>query len=383
MARSKPASKPITISGPFDARHVGGVSIPGVQRPSVVAARVQHSVQRSLTLEPDQPPSHTNAATGTTEVPRRRANSFADSIRRPSLRLRTSISRLRSRSSSNSPDTGACRRKRGATLEGAEGGGAGDAAAEKRGGRARKASLSTLRTRQDSSAGLEALRIKHESERLVAAQSLVNPTPVQEPRLWNEPNRKMVLRPAPISIPKKTVQKPRSRNHADRTPVPQPTLDTPPGLARSSLPLRAWTSPSPPATQPSTQPSPSLHHHHHHHRRPPTTTTLPSTLPYPLIPRKPSPSPLRPTPKRTDSGTAIDFNHVPAEQRPLGFRDIMAVQSFAARMELYGRAREYWAVVDHGLGASSRGSPGASFIGIEFGLTADQREGVGMVFTIG
>jgi hypothetical protein len=54
-------------------------------------------------------------------------------------------------------------------------------------------------------------------------------------------------------------------------------------------------------------------------------------------------------PKRADSGTAIDFDRVPAQERPSPFQDIMAVQSLAERMELYKKTREYWAYADHGL----------------------------------
>jgi hypothetical protein len=55
-------------------------------------------------------------------------------------------------------------------------------------------------------------------------------------------------------------------------------------------------------------------------------------------------------PKRADSGTAIDFDDVPVEERPMGFKEIMAVKSFAERMECYRKTREYWAKADHGLG---------------------------------
>jgi hypothetical protein len=54
-------------------------------------------------------------------------------------------------------------------------------------------------------------------------------------------------------------------------------------------------------------------------------------------------------PKRADSGTAIDFDDVPVDERPLGFKEIVAVKSFDERMALYKRTRDYWASADHGL----------------------------------
>jgi hypothetical protein len=179
-------SRTITISGPFDARHVGGVSIPGTTVPIV-------GMQRSnSTLEPDEIPTHLNMS-AKPEAPRR-SNTIAHSLSRPSLRLKTSISRLRGRSSSNSPDT--YRRR--------------------------------------------------ERER--------EPTPISRP----EPERAVSSRPT----------------------------------SAKKLPTR---------------------------------------------------------PKRADSGTAIEFHHVPADERPLGFKEILAVKSFSERMELYKKTRDYWATADHGL----------------------------------
>lgn len=95
IAMAKPAS--IKISAPFDARHVGGVNIPGTTLPAGIS-------RASSTLEPDTTPSHTFAAHGTTEIPRR-SNTIATSLGRPSLKLKTSLSLLRGRSASHSPDS--------------------------------------------------------------------------------------------------------------------------------------------------------------------------------------------------------------------------------------------------------------------------------------
>jgi hypothetical protein len=96
--------KTITISGPFDARHVSGGGIPGVTAPLVGTARATSSV------EPDETPSHTFAANGNTELPKR-SNTIAHTLSRPSLRLKTSISLLRGRSNSNSLDIHRSREK--------------------------------------------------------------------------------------------------------------------------------------------------------------------------------------------------------------------------------------------------------------------------------
>ena len=54
--------------------------------------------------------------------------------------------------------------------------------------------------------------------------------------------------------------------------------------------------------------------------------------------------------KRSDSGTAIDFDSVPAEQRPVPFQEIMAMPSLNERLAMYKKTRDYWATADHGLG---------------------------------
>lgn len=58
----------------------------------------------------------------------------------------------------------------------------------------------------------------------------------------------------------------------------------------------------------------------------------------------------RAKPKRSDSGTAIEFDNVPAEQRPLPFQEIMAIPSLSERLAMYKKTRDYWATADHGLG---------------------------------
>jgi hypothetical protein len=54
--------------------------------------------------------------------------------------------------------------------------------------------------------------------------------------------------------------------------------------------------------------------------------------------------------KRSDSGTAIDFSDLPVEERPVPFKEIMAIPSLSERLAMYKKTRDYWATADHGLG---------------------------------
>lgn len=260
-------SKSRTISAPFDARHVGGVSIPGATVPIV-------GIERSSTsLEPDSAPSHTFVAHGNIEVPRR-SHTIASSLGRPSLTLKTSISLLRGRSNSNTQAT-----------ESADG------------------------NPKDEMSG-HSLRRKTSTS-----------------RFWQKAHHE-----SPV------VESPQEDQEVVRTNPPAP-------LPKDVL-----------RTKPSFSLAPSV------------STTIPfvyQATPHPPPPPPPPPSEVRPTPphraptqkklpaarsKRADSGTAIDFDDVPAEERPLGFREILAVSSFSERMALYKRTRDYWAHADHGLG---------------------------------
>ncbi|KAF2011964.1 hypothetical protein BU24DRAFT_425789 [Aaosphaeria arxii CBS 175.79] len=93
-----------TISRPFDARHVGGIDVLGTSSALQNATPIIQPPQRSLTsmtIEPDEVPTHMNMAA---RVPPKRSNSIASGFNRPSLRLKTSLSILRNRATSNSPD---------------------------------------------------------------------------------------------------------------------------------------------------------------------------------------------------------------------------------------------------------------------------------------
>ncbi|KAF2244807.1 hypothetical protein BU26DRAFT_86892 [Trematosphaeria pertusa] len=260
------------ISGPFDARHVGGVSIPGATIPLV-------GIDRSSTStfwEPDEPPSHTNVATGNIEIVRR-SNTIASTLSRPSLRLKTSISRLRARSNSNSPDT--LRRKEGEQM------------------------------REHAETMGQSLRKKPSSS-----------------RLWQRVRQESPPRP-----PRDPVRE-QKREDPEHAAPPQP-------VEKDILSLKPTTSIS---RKPSQRATPSSER--------PLPPPLPPREPPPPLHRQPSHKRAPPVrPKRADSGTAIDFGDVPVDERPRGFKEILSVQSFAERMALYKKTREYWAHADHGL----------------------------------
>lgn len=265
---TKPAS--FTISAPFDARHVGGVSIPGATIPIP-------GIERSTTtLEPDITPSHTFVAHGNIEVPRR-SNTIATSLSRPSLKLKTSMSLLRGRSNSSSAD------RQGAKREETE---------SPHGSSQAEMSAHSLRTKTS--------RFWHKAHN---ESPVVESTQKEEQSL--EANRSV---PQPKDLPSLRPKQPLSPILSVRTA----DLYT---YEASSLP--------PPPPVPELRPS--------------------------VPPRTSSKALLAVRPKRADSGTAIDFDDVPAEERPLGFKEILTVPSFAERMALYKKTRDYWAHADHGL----------------------------------
>ncbi|KAK7187322.1 uncharacterized protein CC84DRAFT_1200641 [Paraphaeosphaeria sporulosa] len=259
---TKPKSR--TISAPFDARHVGGVSIPGATVPIV-------GIERSSTsLEPDNAPSHTFVAHGNIEVPRR-SHTIASTLGRPSLTLKTSISLLRGRSNSNAqapePTDG--------SLKG-------------------EMSVHSLRKKTSTS------------------------------RFWQKAHHE-----SPVA------ESPKEDKGAMRAFPPHketPVLRTKPSHPfMPSLPTaNPYVYQAPPVPSPPPPPASELR------QTPPQRAPTQKKLP---VVRS----------KRADSGTAIDFDDVPAEERPLGFREILAVSSFSERMALYKKTRDYWAHADHGL----------------------------------
>ncbi|KAF2272183.1 uncharacterized protein EI97DRAFT_462190 [Westerdykella ornata] len=228
-------SRTITISRPFDARHVSGVNVtlkpvpmpdwdktfPPSSSPS------SSSTLKATQLEPDEVPTHLNISASTAQVPKR-SHSLASSLRRPSLRFASSMSRLR--------------------------------------GRARSAS------------GVK------EGDVVRTATSRALEAPPQIPALKELTKPKEQDTPA-ISTAQASSGQPHIPDLKDQ------------GMSGSQA-MR-------------------------------NLTTV--------------------RPKRADSGTAIDFSDVAPEDRPVGFQEIMKVESLEKRMRLYRKTREYWAKADHGL----------------------------------
>lgn len=258
--------KSLTISGPMDVRHVGGVSVPGVTIPIFGIERP------SIPVEPDTTPSHTFVAQGNIEVPRR-SNTITTSLSRPSLKLKTSISLLRARSNSTTA-------KRDVN-ESSERSSQADMPAH-----SLKKKASTSRFWQKSH--YESPAVERPREENIVSKDNTHPTSMQvdSPELRKKPSL--------------------SRLASIRTANPYTYQAPPPPLPK----LVSKALPFLPASQ----------------KQPPTVR-----------------------PKRADSGTAIEFDDLPIEERPLGFREIIAVPSFAERMSLYKKTRDYWAHTDHGL----------------------------------
>jgi hypothetical protein len=240
------------ISGPMHARHVGGVSITG----GTGGNTSLDSYFAPTSLEPDELPSHTYAANGITEVPRR-SNTFTNAVRRPSLSLKRSISRLRGGSGSHK--------------------------------RSQSDNRPTMPTTKSDTAVTQSIQRKA----------------------------------SPIST---------QTNMGLDWDVYDPT-------ARVKTP-ELNTAPKPPPKD-----YPRLN----------TKVSMYSMSAYSVItdyeqpPRKETPPPLPGRPRRADSGTAIEFDDVPEEVRPIGFKEIAAMQSYADRMALYEKTRNYWANAEHGL----------------------------------
>ncbi|KAH8725548.1 hypothetical protein GQ44DRAFT_759557 [Phaeosphaeriaceae sp. PMI808] len=295
-------SRTLVISSPMDAKHVGGVNVMRGPQSSIVGGYFHKAA-----LQPDELPSHTFVATGKVEVPKK-SDSIVSTIRRPSISIRGSISRLRTKSTSPSPD-----RSRKPDLE-------------------RRSELAIVLS--------ENTKI-HRPLKMQTSLSRLRQKVGLDKDLDNEPVPRMItpepaVRPEPIQRDYPPL---RVKNSASRF------------ISRSA----------------STTPEPDLVSTNH---LPQLSTTQPQSFIVPRRPfhiEKPHPQAQEPTvpkaqtlprPKRSDSGTAIDFDNVPADERPLGFQEILAVKTLADRMEHYDRARNYWAHVDHGLLEWTQGAGG-------------------------
>ncbi|KAF1945773.1 hypothetical protein EJ02DRAFT_25132 [Clathrospora elynae] len=284
--------KTLVISGPMDAKHVGGVNIVG-------SMGGIDSYFVNAALVPDELPSHTFVATGKTEVPRR-SHTIASTLRRPSLSIKRSLSKLRRRSGSHHPEH--CQSEYEHQAE------------------------QTMK-KSDSINAPRSLRMQSSISRLRQRVGLdrdlygmvpVSKTPTPEPQM------------TPKSIQKD-----------------YPPLNNRKALTRLTTASSIYTNTS---EIENTRISVTLQ------RQASVLQRQPSTVQRRLSPIKHQPSntkaqlprpPVRP--KRVDSGTAIELNHVPVQERPIPFKDIMAVSSLAERMAMYKKTREYWASADHGL----------------------------------
>lgn len=249
------------ISGPMHARHVGGVSITG----GTGGNTSLDSYFAPTSLEPDELPSHMYAASGVIEVPRR-SNTFTNAVRRPSLSVKRSISRLRSGSGSRSSE-------------------------------GHKRSQSDNRAIMESTgSGPEDLPISQSIQR-------------KPSRIFSRPNINLDWNGLALAT------RPRSPVF-DTVPTPPPK-DHP----RLNSEMSTFSM---------------------------STYSVAASV-YDQPPRKALPARLSVRSKRADSGTAVEANSLPIEQRPLGFKEIAAMQHLKDRMALYEKTRDYWANAEHGL----------------------------------
>jgi hypothetical protein len=276
MAKTKTKTKTLIISGPMDAKHVGGINVMGSGGPNV------DDYFTGTAIMPDELPSHTFVATGKTEVPKR-SDTIAGSLRR-SISLKRSLSRLRRKSISHHPETP---RKSESEPQ-----------AEQPMSRSESANHHRPLRMQSS---MSRLRQRVGLDRELYDASPVSKTPSPEPEIIPEP-----------------VQK-----------------DDPPSIYSDFEPVRKSIAP---------QRQPSIIQ-----RQLSTIRRRPSPIERMPLDAKQQPPQLPNRPKRADSGTAIALDNVPAQERPVPFKEIMAVSSFAERMAMYKKTREYWASADHGL----------------------------------
>jgi hypothetical protein len=315
MSPKAPKGK-ISISGPFDARHVSGVNILGVTNP---VAELQRSNTTAFSIQPDSIPTHSFAATGTEEVTKpKRANTIAYSLSRPSLKLKTSISRLRARSHSNSLDT---HRKREETVESVP-----EAEEDKENA---QSVMSTASLRQKPSTS----RLRERAREI----------PIEQARRQKSsfPDVVMSVMAAPLEKPVLVVREkqlpPLKLREREGKVVVKTTMVELPDHSHRNLPQAQQ--------QPEPRPQPQSRSWSQSRPQPRVQLQQPAPPPKPVQAK----AQIVTRPKRADSGTALDFCDTLAQSRPLGFKEILAVNSLEQRMALYKKTREYWATVDHGL----------------------------------
>ncbi|KAF2853857.1 hypothetical protein T440DRAFT_292047 [Plenodomus tracheiphilus IPT5] len=290
--RSKAATKPkiSMISGPMDVKHVGGVSIMGH-----TGLDIDHYFTQT-SLEPDEVPSHTFVATGKTEI--KRSGTIGHAIRRPSMSLKDSATHTRSKSISHHPEAQQLRNHY---------------------------SQSQAIARSDSVTSSQPLRIRPSISRLrrrVGLDKDVSATAISVPSAEASGNNRQA--------------------QTDHSPLNVQTSRAYDTVASS---IHSTASDHVPMSTGATS----------YRQTPPAQWPLPSTQQHSLLvqhkPRRTNTTASRPParPHRADSGTAIAMTDDLNKPRPIPFKEIMAVDSFAERMKLYEKTRTYWAYADHGL----------------------------------
>ena len=305
-------AKVMVISGPMDAKHVGGVNVMSGSTQSIGI----DSYFKNTTLEPDETPSHTFVATGNIEVPRR-SDTIANTIRQPSLSIKRSISKLRRKSISHMPNVHhrAEPEQQGETSIG------------------RTASTTSHRpVRMQSS--ISRLRQRVGLDRDQHANGSTPNASSQEPEITPQPLQKDV---PPLRI-RRSISRFALRS-TSTTPEPESSSGS-----RALQRQPSYSQRQPPVIQ--RRPSPIEPEPSAVQRRPFPVDRKPASSSAPVAPKILPPS----RPKRVDSGTAVDLDDLPVNERPLGFKAILEVRSFEDRMKHYERARHYWAHAEHGLG---------------------------------
>ncbi|KAL6707636.1 hypothetical protein ACN47E_003986 [Coniothyrium glycines] len=292
------------ISGPMNAKHVGGVSV-------ITDAGID-SYFRPAALEPDEVLSHTFAAPGKIEA-LRRADTVASSIRRPSVALTRSISKIRGTDFLyHLEDQHDSRMDQDCPILTSNAAGARPLRMQ--------SSLSRLRQR----VGLD--RELHEPDRKGSPEPEFAPHPPDRSHQRLNVRRSFARLATTSSVHSTAAVFEDARSsifmepNDDESRHQQPTIRRKPTIVQQQS-LLSKRHPSP---RPRLGPAPAVSYGQDHSNPP----------------RRPH---------RADSGTAIDFRNVPIDEQPLGFKEITAVRSFGDRMALYKKTREYWAHADHGL----------------------------------
>ncbi|CBY02318.1 hypothetical protein IAQ61_006903 [Plenodomus lingam] len=288
-----------TISGPMDAKHVGGIDVTGN-----MGSEIDHYFTKSA-LEPDELPSHTFVATGKIEVPKR-SGTFAHSIRRPSISLPATITLSRSKSISHHAEA-----RKPPTV-----------ANESHKPFARSDSVmsgQSLRMRPSISRLRQ--RIGLDKEKSSTAVGIIRSVEIKTKSEHTQTNR----------VPSLRAQDSRARDTTTSSTSSSPSHHT---LAKINPPPSV-----PPSTTNTTNrplPPPPQRTLNHAPKPNPTTSKPPTAGPHPnhADPRT-APPPTRAIPNQ--------------QQNPIPFQDIMGVDNLAERMHLYKATREYWAYADHDL----------------------------------